>query len=215
MDARDIKKLARRGEDSQTEFKLKVYYPHKILREIVAFANTEGGFLLIGIADNGQIKGVKNPEGEIFELERALKKYCQPLPTYTIHRVPVPEEREVVVFQIAPAAEKPVYLLPQKLDQERVVYVRSEDKSIQASREMKRILRDSSRNRHVLIQIGEHERTLLNYLSEKKRINLETYAELTHLPKRIASAILVKLTLANVIEIKPQEGGYDFFVEAI
>lgn len=214
MEFRDVRQLARRGEDTHTEFKTKVYYPHKILREIVAFANTKGGYLLIGVADNGAIKGVKNPEGEIFELEHSLKKYCSPLPRYQVHRVDVREGREVVVFEIEEAPQKPLYLMPKTEVEHRSAYVRLDDKSVQASRELKRILRDTSRNRQVMLQIGEHERTLLQYLSEKKRINIETFAQLTHLPKRIASAILVKMTLAKVIRIEPQEGGYDFFVEA-
>lgn len=213
MEFRDVRRLARRGEDTHTEFKMKVYYPHKILREIVAFANTKGGYLLIGVADDGAIKGVKNPDGEIFELERSLNKYCSPLPGYALHQVDVKEGREVVVFEVYEAKKKPIYLMPKYEEAHRSAYVRLDDKSVQASREMKRILRDTSRNRQVMLQIGKHERVLLQYLSEKKRINIDTFAELTHLPRRIASAILVKMTLAKVIRIEPQEGGYDFFVE--
>lgn len=213
MEFREIRQLARHGEDLHTEFKLKVYYPHKILREIVAFANTEGGYLLVGVADNGDIKGLKNPDGDIFELERAMKKYCLPVPEYDLHRVTIPDGREVVVFYIHQSDQKPVQLLPKLPHGHRNVYVRLADKSVQASREMKRILRDTTRNRQVMLQIGEHEKALLEYLAEKKRINLDTYTDLTKLPRRIASAILVKMTLAKVIRICPQEGGYDFFTE--
>ncbi|MEM6297717.1 MAG: hypothetical protein AAF740_03410, partial [Bacteroidota bacterium] len=57
------------------------------------------------------------------------------------------------------------------------------------------------------------EKKLLQYLATQKRISLDTYADITGLPRRIASAILVKMTLADIIRIQPQEGGYDFFVE--
>ncbi|MEM6298574.1 MAG: ATP-binding protein, partial [Bacteroidota bacterium] len=152
MDYREVKRLAQQGEGTHIEFKQKVYYPHKILREIVAFANTEGGYLLIGVTDDGQLKGVKNPDGEIFELERFMKKYCVPYPDYDTYRIELRDERVVVVFDIKEHAPKPMYLMPKGEPTNkdgRIAYVRLEDKSVQASREMKRIMRDSSNNRKV------------------------------------------------------------------
>lgn len=61
---RELKKLASEGEGIQLEFKLKATYPEKIVRELIAFANTEGGTLLIGVDDDGSIPGVKYPEEE-------------------------------------------------------------------------------------------------------------------------------------------------------
>ena len=59
MDIRDIKKLVLEGETDTLEFKKKANFPEKIVKEIVAFANTRGGRLLIGVDDDSTVTGVK------------------------------------------------------------------------------------------------------------------------------------------------------------
>ena len=49
----------------------------KIARTLAAFANTEGGRLLIGVKDNGNISGV-NVEEEFHMIEAAAEMYCKP-----------------------------------------------------------------------------------------------------------------------------------------
>jgi predicted HTH transcriptional regulator len=43
MDLKELKTLVKRGEGANLEFKLKASHPEKIVREVVAFANTDGG----------------------------------------------------------------------------------------------------------------------------------------------------------------------------
>ncbi len=45
-----------------------------IKKEIVAFANSEGGMLYIGIADDGAIVGIENVDDLLNDIEDALKK---------------------------------------------------------------------------------------------------------------------------------------------
>jgi predicted HTH transcriptional regulator len=53
-----IRELARKGESSTVEFKIQLPPADIIGRELASFANTEGGILLIGVADNGEITGI-------------------------------------------------------------------------------------------------------------------------------------------------------------
>lgn len=55
-----IKTLIQQGENTQIEFKSAAARPESIAREIVAFANTLGGSLLIGIEDDGTITGIES-----------------------------------------------------------------------------------------------------------------------------------------------------------
>ena len=59
---KDIRSLAKKGEGQQLEFKMKVKYPEKIIREMVAFANSEGGILLVGGGDLGDVAGLQFPD---------------------------------------------------------------------------------------------------------------------------------------------------------
>jgi predicted HTH transcriptional regulator len=55
MDIDKVKLLIRQGEGLTIEFKEK--YTSRIDEDIVAFANTKGGTLLIGVRDDGAISG--------------------------------------------------------------------------------------------------------------------------------------------------------------
>ena len=61
----ELKRLIAEGEGVQLDFKFRIDDQKKIARTLSAFANTEGGKLLIGVKDNGKINGV-NPEEEYY-----------------------------------------------------------------------------------------------------------------------------------------------------
>ena len=69
----NILDLLQQGENASIEFKEQFTRPESIAKEVVAFANTQGGTLLIGISDDGQVKGVqedKNYEEYISNIAR-------------------------------------------------------------------------------------------------------------------------------------------------
>lgn len=57
-----LRRLVMEGEGQHLEFKRKVSHPEKIVREMIAFANSEGGTILIGVDDDGLLAGVKYPD---------------------------------------------------------------------------------------------------------------------------------------------------------
>ena len=59
MNSNDLVALVNQGEGQRLEFKKKVDYPEKVVKEVIAFANSDGGNLLIGVDDDGNISGVK------------------------------------------------------------------------------------------------------------------------------------------------------------
>ena len=72
-----IEALIEQGEHQQLDFKFEVSDSKKIARTLSAFANTDGGRLLIGVKDNGNISGVRSEE-EYYMIEAASKMYTQP-----------------------------------------------------------------------------------------------------------------------------------------
>ena len=84
MDYKELVRIIRQGEGLRVEFKLKINHPEKIIREVVAFANTSGGYLIVGVDDKGQMKGLKNPEEDRYVLEKAMTQNCTPAITYTV-----------------------------------------------------------------------------------------------------------------------------------
>jgi len=53
------------GEDSYTQFKVKSVSSKDLAKEFVAFSNAEGGILIFGVADDGEIKGLNSKEIEL------------------------------------------------------------------------------------------------------------------------------------------------------
>jgi ATP-dependent DNA helicase RecG len=54
-----LEKLIAQGENRAVEFKSAQVRQESIAKEIVAFANSQGGVLLLGVEDNGEITGVE------------------------------------------------------------------------------------------------------------------------------------------------------------
>ena len=69
-----LKSLVAQGEGFHLEFKRKAAHPDKIVREMIAFANSKGGILLVGIGDEGTIPGLKYPEDDSHEIKKALRQ---------------------------------------------------------------------------------------------------------------------------------------------
>ena len=64
MELQELEDLVHKGEGQLLEFKLKASFPEKIVKEMVAFANSNGGQLLVGVDDDGRIAGLKFAEEE-------------------------------------------------------------------------------------------------------------------------------------------------------
>lgn len=202
MTIRDIQTLVTKGESTTLEFKRKVAHPEKIVREIVAFANTAGGLLLIGVDDDGTIPGLKYAEEEAFALEAAVKKLCKPPIPLNIEIVPISQKRAVIKYQIEASKKKP-HMVKDPLKP--ASYVRYRDRSIQASKEMREILRRQRKPRDIRFVFGEKEKILMEHLDAHGEITLDMFSKIAGIKKYFASKTLVLLVLANVLEIEPRE----------
>ena len=58
MECGDLLKMIKRGEDSRTQFKQRIDSIDALAAEICAFANTQGGRIIIGVTDDGELCGV-------------------------------------------------------------------------------------------------------------------------------------------------------------
>lgn len=210
MDFAAVKALVKQGEGMHIEFKLKATHPEKIVREIVAFANTQGGTLLIGVSDDRQIKGVKFVDEEEFTLTKAIAAYCHPPIAYQLHYVPVTGERQLLVLTVMPGTQKPHYVLHDVENRLGKAYVRVADKSIQASKEVREVLKGERKQRDIRFQYGEKEKRLIEYLAENQRVTVDQFAQIATIPRQTASRTLVLLALAHVLKITPHETE-DFF----
>jgi predicted HTH transcriptional regulator len=203
LDLRNLKHLVRHGEGQRLEFKMKVKFPEKIVKELVAFANSDGGHLFVGVSDDGNIEGSKFVDEDQFVLEKAISTYCFPAFTYHVYRIPLENGRSVLVYHVFESIDKPHFV---QLDSEPnpVCYVRVKDRTIQASKEMKQILRRENEE-GLTFAYGAHEQWLMKYLRLNEQITLAEFALQCKLPIWLASRKMVLLVLSRVLKIEPGE----------
>jgi predicted HTH transcriptional regulator len=203
LDLRNLKHLVRHGEGQRLEFKMKVKFPEKIIKELVAFANSDGGHLFVGVADDGQIEGSKFVDEDQFLLEKAISAYCFPAFTYHVYRIPLENGRAVLVYHVFESVDKP-HFVQLESDPHPVCYVRVKDRTIKASKEMKQILRRENEE-GLSFAYGDSERWLMEYLRTNELITLSEFATKANLPIWLASRKLVLLVLSRVLKIEAGE----------
>lgn len=199
--------MALKGEGLMIEFKKKAAFPEKIVREVIAFANTEGGDLLIGIDDDGTVSGQRYIEEEIFVMEKAIRELIFPALKVTVFSVKLSEKKGVAIFRIPKSPDRPHYL---RENEQKQAFVRVLDHSIQASREVLEILKKGRVPRDTIFTYGWKEEILMKALAERGKITLSEFSKLAKIPRFLASKTLVRLVSASVLSIHPQESE-DFF----
>ncbi|MCX7640287.1 MAG: putative DNA binding domain-containing protein [Pyrinomonadaceae bacterium] len=96
----DLLRMIRGGEDTYLELKVKLSNPEKISQEIVAIANTVGGFIIFGVTDKLRIEGVDYPEEVISEIVRICREEIIPPIIPIIDTVSFDNGRRIVVLEI-------------------------------------------------------------------------------------------------------------------
>ncbi|WP_425393047.1 AlbA family DNA-binding domain-containing protein [Ekhidna sp.] len=203
-------KLIRRGEGQFVEFKKKANHPEKIIREVVAFANGSGGNLFVGVDDNGILAGLKYPEEDEYVLSKAINELCRPVIDFSVDILQVKEDIEILHYQIPESENKPHFAFLEKKHRYGKAFVRSDDQSIQASYELRQILKKSKRS-HQPIEFEEQTRKLFQYFENNASITLTEYTQLSGLNKKLASNKLIHLALSGALKIEPKKGG-DIFM---
>lgn len=189
--------LIAQGEHQQQDFKYEISDARKIARTLSAFANTDGGRLLIGVKDNGKIAGVRSDE-EMYMVEAAASLYCVP-PVQcrmSIHRV---EGHNVVIAEVDAVERCPVRA---KLEDGKLcAFVRIADENIVASPVQMALWREDCDEEGVLLPFTSREHILLQMLAEADSpMTLNRFARLGRLPRHRAVQLLAQFIRFGLVE---------------
>lgn len=202
MTLSELERLVRNGEGLHVEFKRKANHPDKIARELVAFLNTEGGILLIGVDDDRTIYGCKSAEEDEFELNAYFEAHCVPRARFRVEPIRVNTHRVVLAYHIRPGRQKPYFVRENGV---KTAYIRVADMSITASREMTEVLRRGRAN--VQFAYGEVERSLMALLDNTPNLSFAQISQHLALSERDTSKLLVTLVCAGILHIQPTVHG--------
>lgn len=191
-----IHALIAEGEHQQQDFKFEISDARKIAKTLSAFANTEGGRLLIGVKDNGKIAGVRSEE-EIYMIEAAAELYCKPTVEYQTQTFQI-EGRNILIVQIEESEQKPVYA--QDESGKYLAYLRIKDENILATPVHLRVWQQSGNPLGELMEYAEREQLLLDLLKQNELLSLNRYCRLAHLSRRAAEHLLAKFIRYDIVE---------------
>ena len=101
-----VKSLIENGEDGFTQFKRQVDRSDSLAKELVAFANSEGGIILVGIDDNKSIVGVNDITTLNQNISNSSSENCVP-PIHTITQNIAIDNKVIVVISVPQGIQKP------------------------------------------------------------------------------------------------------------
>lgn len=192
-----IQKLIAEGEHQQLDFKFEISDARRIAHTLVAFANTDGGRLLIGVKDNGVIAGVRSEE-EYYMVEAAAKMYCRPAVEFKSREWTV-NGKTILEVIITKSILRPHYA--QGKDGKWQVWIRVGDQNLLAGRILLKLWEKEKKSSGVYLKFTENEKLLLEHLEKNQSITLSKFSRLAHISRTRAENILIRFLLLKTIAI--------------
>jgi predicted HTH transcriptional regulator len=192
-----IQNLIAEGEHQQLDFKFEISDARRIARTLVAFSNTDGGRLLIGVKDNGVIAGMRSDE-EFYMVEAAAKMYCDPPVDFNLKEWTI-NGKKVLEIIIKKSVQKPHYAAHK--NGKWLVYIRVDDQNLLANRVLLKVWEKGKQPKGVFLKFTDTEKLLLDHLKTNQFITLSKFVRLAGISRTRAENILVKFILLRTIRI--------------
>ncbi|MBW2683191.1 MAG: putative DNA binding domain-containing protein, partial [Deltaproteobacteria bacterium] len=137
MNVNKLKKQISLGEDSRHQCKKDIHNADSLAAEMTAFANSDGGTIFIGVADDGSIPGLSGKDvARINQLisNTASQHIRSPLTVQT-ENVPVENNRIVIVLTVPKGLDKPYF------DKNGVIWLKSgsDKRRVNSKEELRRL----------------------------------------------------------------------------
>ncbi len=158
-------------EDRNHEFKRQ--YVKEIIKTVIAFANTSGGKIYIGIDDTGNIIGLNRPDDELLKLTNAVRDNINPdITPFTSSTLEEYEGKRVIVYNVQKGTSCPYYLSVKGLRPEGV-YVRQGASSVPASQStILRMIKETNGDSYEELRSLNQELTFNTLMAEYNKVNL-------------------------------------------
>ncbi|MCY1721469.1 putative DNA binding domain-containing protein [Prolixibacteraceae bacterium Z1-6] len=204
--SRQLHKLIEEGEHQQQDFKYCINDSKKIAKSLVAFANTHGGRLLIGVKDNGKIAGISSDE-EFYMVEAAAKIYSKPQINFTTKQWQV-EGKTVLEIGIEPSTEKPHFAKDES--GKWMAYIRVDDENILAHRIQIEVWKKQKSLKGIYFTYSDNERFLIEYLQKHNSISFSRFMRKARISRKEAEEVLSNFVIIEIIKIHTTSEGTTF-----
>jgi predicted HTH transcriptional regulator len=198
LNVNPIYKLIAQGEHQQQDFKYCINDSRKIARSLVAFANTDGGRLLIGVKDNGKIIGISSDE-EYYMVEAAAKIYSSPKIEFTTQQWDV-DGKVVLEIMVGASPLRPHFAHDEQGN--RIAYIRNNDENILANGVLLKSWKLEKKPSGIFFRYDEPRKTLIEFLSNNENITLSKFSKIAQINRLQAETILAELLTIKCIEAR-------------
>lgn len=119
-------------QESET-VELKSVVVDDIKKEIIAFANSDGGKLYIGVRDDGEVAGLDDPDGTALQVSNMVRDSIKPDITMFLHYQTIEEDgKKIIEISVQRGTNRPYYIAKKGMRPEGV-YVRQGYSSVPAT----------------------------------------------------------------------------------
>ena len=193
-DRKYLQSLISEGEHQQQDFKYRVSDALKLAKSVSAFANTDGGRLLIGVRDDGNMSGVRDEE-EIYMMHQAAYRYCHPEASIKFDTYHV-DGRTIVVATIPPSERRPICVVSDEGKPR--AYIRIADENIVASPVHLAIWRESQNLQGTMLTYTDSVRKILDVLQDQE-LPLNLIVRRSQIPRPKVITLLARLIRFRVV----------------
>ena len=205
-DKRYLLSMIREGEHQQQDFKYRVADACKLAKSVSAFANTDGGRLLIGVRDDGHLSGVRSEE-EIYMMHQAAYKYCKPESSIKFDTYHV-DGRNIVVATVPPSTKRPVCALDE--ENRLRAYIRINDENIVASPVHLALWREVQKPKGSIMTYDNTVRQLLDAMQGRQTLN--QIVRNSALPRHKVITLLARLIHFHTIQWEYADKQFLFYL---
>ncbi len=217
-DLQYIQSLIKEGEHQQQDFKYRVADAKKLAKSVSAFANTDGGRLLIGVRDDGNMSGVRDEE-EIYMMHQAAYRYCRPQASIKFDTYQVAPHyannggrglRTIVIATVPPSDKRPIHAIDDEGNQR--AYIRIADENIVASPVHLAMWREAQNPQGTMMTYTDTVRKLIDAL-QGQRLTLNQLVRRSAIPRHKVITLLARLIRFHIARWEYADQQFWFSIE--
>jgi predicted HTH transcriptional regulator len=198
----ELKDLIAQGEHQQQDFKLRIEDQKKIARTLCAFANTDGGRILVGLKDNGKVMGI-DPNEQFFMVEGAANQFCKP-PVVFRSTVIQDDYKYVLSVEIEISVLKPHKAIDEKGEWRS--YVRAQDKTLAVNKIIEKVWSLKKSLKSFESDLNEEERKILELIKDHSTVSISKLYKEGNMPLKNVDRSLVSLICRDIVEFFHSNG---------
>lgn len=168
----------RSGEGLQVEFKVQMPQLQRLSKTLSAFANSSGGTIFFGVADDGKLEGLAHVKGTQDLVEQVAQFHCDP-PVEIKSFVWEPQKGvPLLVVEVPESSEKPVYAINPHDRKDAWPYFRSNKENLPIDkRSLKAMRRLAAVSPEEIEKLDEYAIRIMNALQQTPRQTLSQLAK--------------------------------------